>query len=114
MIAENENSTINKKPIPLSTSADIGTPLRVKESSRKIEIVHDLEKTFRPRYKTDYFGLNGSVRKPRYVTDRDGNHFVMLRVIIVLPVSYSFVFINIVDTCQYSWCDKGRLVNVTR
>jgi hypothetical protein len=58
----------------------VGVPLRVLKPSHKIEIVHDLEEKYRPRYKSDYFAQNGKNRKPRYVTDRSGNHYVTLKV----------------------------------
>ncbi|CAF0946196.1 unnamed protein product [Rotaria sp. Silwood1] len=70
----------NKKSIPLSLSVDVGVPKLLLNLCPKIELVHELEETFRPRYKSDYFAQNGTTRKPRYVTDRRGNHYVSLRV----------------------------------
>ncbi len=69
-----------KKTIFLSSSVGVGLPQRVLKPSHKIEIVHDLEENYRPRYKSDYFAQNGVKRKPRYVTDRHGSHYVTLKV----------------------------------
>ncbi|CAF1369350.1 unnamed protein product [Rotaria magnacalcarata] len=77
---QNENVKSHKEPILLSTSVDVGVPQRSSQYSHKIEIVHELEEKFRPRYKSDYFAQNGTKRKPRYVADRFGNHYIMLRV----------------------------------
>ncbi|CAF3395951.1 unnamed protein product [Rotaria socialis] len=77
---QNENVNSHKEPIFLSTSVDVGVPQRSSQCSHKIEIVHELEEKFRPRYKSDYFAQNGTKRKPRYVADRFGNHYIMLRV----------------------------------
>ncbi|UJR34769.1 hypothetical protein I4U23_027548 [Adineta vaga] len=49
------------------------------QNSIKLEIVNDLEEIYRPRYKSDYFSQNGRIRKPRYVADRVGNHYVTLK-----------------------------------
>jgi hypothetical protein len=70
----------NKKPILLSPSVGVGVPQRLLKPSHKIEIVYELEEKYRPRYKSDYFAQNGKKRKPRYVTDRQGNHYVTLKV----------------------------------
>ncbi|CAF1026984.1 unnamed protein product [Rotaria sordida] len=70
----------SNKPIFLSSSVDVGIPKTLLQSSHKIELVNELEETFRPRYKSDYFAQNGKTRKPRYVADRRGNHFITLRV----------------------------------
>lgn len=71
----------NKVPIFLSTSVGIGESQAFFGPAPKIEIAYDLEETYRPRYKSDYFAQNGRNRKPRYVTDRLGNHYVTLKVI---------------------------------
>ncbi len=70
----------NKKPILLSSSVGVGAPQRLAKPSRKIEILSDLEEKYRPRYKSDYFAQSGKNRKPRYVTDRQGNHYITLKV----------------------------------
>ncbi|CAF0936314.1 unnamed protein product [Adineta ricciae] len=70
----------SKKSIALSSSVGVGFSQRLPITSSKIEIVHDLEKKYRPRYKSDYFGQNGKNRKPRYVADRIGNHFISIKV----------------------------------
>lgn len=67
----------NKKEISLSDSVAVGQPLR---SAHRIELVYPLEKTYRPRYKSDYFAQNGLKRKPRYVADQYQNHYVTLKV----------------------------------
>jgi len=59
----------------------VGVPQKAVISSHKIAIVFELEEFFRARYKSDYFGQNGKSRKPRYVADRHGNHFITLKVI---------------------------------
>jgi hypothetical protein len=70
----------NKKPIFLSSSVGVGIPQRLFKTSHKIELLCELEEKYRPRYKSDYFAQNGKKRKPRYVTDRHGNHFITLQV----------------------------------
>ncbi len=82
----------NKKPISLSSSVGVGVPHRILKPSHQIELVHDLEEKFRPRYKSDYFAQNGKNRKPRYVTDRLGNHFITLKVISTLITRHSYSF----------------------
>ena len=67
----------NKKEILLSDSVAVGQPIR---SAHRIELVYPLEKTYRPRYKSDYFAQNGLKRKPRYVADQHQNHYVTLKV----------------------------------
>ncbi|CAF2464855.1 unnamed protein product [Rotaria sp. Silwood2] len=79
-IDEKKNVKSNKKQIPLSSSVDIGVPKVLLNSSQKIELVYELEETFRPRYKSDYFAQSGKTRKPRYVADRHNNHYISLRV----------------------------------
>ena len=65
-------------PIVLSRSVGIGIP---QNPIHKIDVVYPLEESFRPRYKSDYFTQNGTTRKPRYVADRTGNHFITLKVL---------------------------------
>jgi len=79
-IDKNKKVKSNKKPILLSSSVGVGVPQKLVKPFHKIEIVNDLEETYRPRYKSDYFAQNGTKRKPRYVTDRDGNHYITLKV----------------------------------
>lgn len=77
----------SKKRIPkennikLSGSVGVGQVHTPPRASSKIQLVHPLEETYRPRYKSDYFAQNGTIRKPRYVADREGNHFISLKVI---------------------------------
>jgi hypothetical protein len=71
----------NIKHVPLSQSVDVTMPKKPKDSSTGIKIVYDLEPIHKPRYKSDCFSQNGNIRKPRYVADRFGNHFVTLEVI---------------------------------
>lgn len=79
----------NKIPIELSSSVGVGIPQRLSKPIHKIDIMHDLEEQYRPRYKSDYFAQNGRTRKPRYVTDRQGNHYVSLKVKSILLTLYS-------------------------
>jgi len=46
----------------------------------QLQLSHPLEDTYRARYKSDYFPQKGSVRRPRYVADNAGNHFITLQV----------------------------------
>ncbi|CAF1348688.1 unnamed protein product [Adineta steineri] len=68
-------------PIPLSQSIQVTLPKKPKDPLHKIRIVYDLEETHRPRYKSDCFSQDGTVRKPRYVADQMGNHFVTLEIL---------------------------------
>jgi len=65
----------------LSGSVGVTMPKKLKDSSHRIEIVNDLEANYKPRYKSDYFSQDGNVRKPRYVADQLGNHYVTIKVI---------------------------------
>ncbi|CAF4396285.1 unnamed protein product, partial [Rotaria sordida] len=56
--------------IPLSESVGVTMPKQSQNLSHRIEIVHDLEIGYKPRYKSDYFSQDGTIRKPRYVADR--------------------------------------------
>ncbi|UJR25781.1 hypothetical protein I4U23_007134 [Adineta vaga] len=72
--------------ILLSQCVDVGQPqINMKEQSHAIAIVHDLEECFRARYKSDYFAQNGRKRKPRYIMDALGNHFVTVQVPVNVP-----------------------------
>jgi hypothetical protein len=82
----------NKKQILLSSSVGVGIPQRSIKPAQKIEIVYDLEEKYRPRYKSDYFAQNGTTRKPRYVTDRQGNHYITLKVKSTLLMLHSYSF----------------------
>ncbi|CAF1022742.1 unnamed protein product [Adineta steineri] len=79
-IEKNKKVRTQKKAILLSSSVGVGQPKQSSNPSNKIKLVHDLEEKYRPRYKSDYFANNGTTRKPRYVTDRDGNHYISLQV----------------------------------
>lgn len=50
------------------------------QNSFELQIVNDLEHEFRLRYKADYFTRDGSLRCTSYVSDRQGNHYVTLKV----------------------------------
>ncbi|CAF2313106.1 unnamed protein product [Rotaria sp. Silwood2] len=67
--------------IPLSKSVGVTIPKQSLNSLHQIDIVHDLELSYKPRYKSDYFSQDGTIRKPRYVADRIGNHFVTINVV---------------------------------
>jgi NAD-dependent DNA ligase len=76
----NKQAKSKSNNISLSQSVGVTIPKKVKNASHSIEIVHDLERTYKPRYKSDYFSQDGMVRKPRYVADQNENHFVTLKV----------------------------------
>jgi hypothetical protein len=82
-VYSDENARISSKSnyILLSQSVDVTMPKKTKDSSHRIEIVHDLEVNHKPRYKSDYVSQDGTVRKPRYVADQLGNHYVLVKVI---------------------------------
>ncbi|CAF2035181.1 unnamed protein product [Rotaria magnacalcarata] len=70
----------NTKQIDISPSVGVRqTQISIK-SSPKIQICYPLEQYYRPRYKSDYFTHDGKIRRPRYITDACGNHFVTLQV----------------------------------
>ena len=69
-----EKREAKKKPIPLSESVALTT------SPYYIELIGPLEASYRARYKSDYFANNGIVRKPRYVADHNGHHYIPLKV----------------------------------
>lgn len=66
--------------VELSRSVGVGRVPSFVRQSHKISLVYELEETYRPRYKSDYFAQNGTTRKPRYVADRNNNHFITLKV----------------------------------
>ena len=61
--------------IELSTSVAVTVP-----TPNQLKIVYQLEDTYRARYKSDYFPQSGSFRRPRYVADKGGNHYVTIQV----------------------------------
>ncbi|CAF3787478.1 unnamed protein product [Adineta steineri] len=79
-IIKGEKIYSNTKQVALSQSVGVGQTQNIPKPSQKISIPYDLEESFRPRYKSDYFAQNGKNRKPRYVADRIGNHFVTIKV----------------------------------
>jgi len=87
LIDKNKKAKSNKKQILLSSSVGVGV-----KPSHNIEIVYELEEKYRPRYKSDYFAQNGTTRKPRYVTDRQGNHYITLKVKSTLLKLHSYSF----------------------
>jgi hypothetical protein len=64
----------NDQSILLSQSVAVTVP-----TPNQLSLVHALEDTYRARYKSDYFPQKGEVRRPRYVADNVGNHFVTLQ-----------------------------------
>jgi len=78
----------SKTSIPLSNSVAV-----INSKSKQLQLLYPLEDTYRARYKSDYFPQNGQVRKPRYVADTVGNHFVTLK----MPSDY----INVDLTDKY-------------
>ncbi len=100
----------NAKQIELSQSVGVGLPQKTLTPSHKVHIVHALEEFFRPRYKSDYFAQNGKSRKPRYVADRIGNHFITLQVRKFFSLNSIFL-INISGAFWYPWANPSRLAN---
>ena len=84
------NSDRDHSFVTLSESVDISAPTHLFLVSHRINIKYDLEETYRGRYKSDYFGMNGKNRKPRYVADREGNHFITLEVIVLNDCCFFF------------------------
>jgi hypothetical protein len=72
-LAPTKTSTDQSILLSKSVAVSVQTP-------NQLQIVHPLEDTYRARYKSDYFPQTGAVRRPRYVADNDGNHFVTLQV----------------------------------
>lgn len=56
-------------------------------ASSRLQLLHPLEETYRPRYKSDYFPQKGAVRRPRYVADNAANHYITIQVKYALPWS---------------------------
>jgi hypothetical protein len=50
------------------------------QNSVELQIVNDLQDRYRLRYKSDYVSPRGLFRRPRCVKDRQGNHYVTLKV----------------------------------
>jgi hypothetical protein len=80
LLGNDKKSQSSTNPIELSQSVGVGLPQKIMKASHKVHIMYPLELFFRPRYKSDYFAQNGKSRKPRYVADRHGNHFITLQV----------------------------------
>ncbi|CAF1091317.1 unnamed protein product [Didymodactylos carnosus] len=77
-IISNDNKLYNDvSPGNIQLSKSVGV---INALSKQLQLVYPLEETFRLRYKSDYFPQNGHVRKPRYVSDGVGNHFVSLKI----------------------------------
>lgn len=66
--------------VSLSTSVDVTGVSGPEIFTDRLQIVYPLEEYYRQRYKSDCFAQNGTVRSPRYVCDRNGNHFITLTV----------------------------------
>jgi hypothetical protein len=94
-IEKNKKVQSNRKQIPLSQSVGVGPLQNLSKRSPKIIVVYPLEELFRPRYKSDYYTQNGKVRRPRYVADRVGNHFITLKVILIFFMNFSFIILSI-------------------
>ncbi|CAF0855966.1 unnamed protein product [Adineta ricciae] len=83
---------IPRSTVEKSTNASLGQAISLSNSvavtdlaSNPLKLLHPLESTYRPRYKSDYFPQNGIVRRPRYVTDDHENHYVTL----IMPHEYN-------------------------
>ncbi|UJR23130.1 hypothetical protein I4U23_026150 [Adineta vaga] len=96
-IGKSSKKNKNKKPIPLSSSVAVGVPQRIIPVSHEIKLVFDLEAKYRPRYKSDYFTNSGSIRKPRYVADRSGNHYISVKVPIDIQGQIRIDWVTIPD-----------------
>ena len=70
-------STRNQHDQSISLSASVAVTL---PTPHQLKLAYPLEDAFRPRYKSDYFPSKGAARRPRYVADDSGNHFVSLQV----------------------------------
>ena len=64
-----------RQSIALSESVAVTVP-----TPNQLQLVTPLEETYRARYKSDYFPQNGISRRPRYVSDSSGRHYVKLKV----------------------------------
>ena len=76
----NENGQTNDERILLSSSVGVGVPQLVRIPYPKIALPYSLETEYRLRYKSDYMSQTGKLRKPRYITDEGGRHFVTVQV----------------------------------
>lgn len=67
-----------------------------------IRLISPIEKTYRARYKSDYFPQNNAPRKPRYIADLHGNHFLQIQVYRVYNHFRFFIgyFILFCSVCQ--------------
>ncbi len=86
----------------LSESVGVTLPKKFGNTSGPIQIVHDLEVNYKPRYKSDYFSQHGNIRPPRYVADRLNNHYVSIRVI-ELQQNLSFIYYLCLLFCRSHW-----------
>lgn len=80
--SQNEKSITkisSDQSINLSRSVAVTNP-----TPKSLQLKHPLEDTYRPRYKSDYFPSKGSVRRPRYVADNAGHHYITLQ----MPTEY--------------------------
>lgn len=57
------------------------------DTPNRLQLVCPLEESFRARYKSDYFPQKGEPRRPRYVADSKGHHYVTLQVRIRISLS---------------------------
>ena len=78
--------------VPLSQSVAVPRTKQELTTTPAIEIVHELEETYKPRYKTDNLSQGKVIRSPRYVTDRYGNHYITLKVTLITSM-YSSTYI---------------------
>lgn len=83
-IIENEVFFVKIYLILVTTSSSLPPSDCTGESQTKLRLVYPLESFYRARYKSDYFPQNGIVRKPRYIADSAGNHFITLQVKIMI------------------------------
>lgn len=60
--------------IELSKSVAVTVP-----TPNQLKIIYQLEDTYRARYKSDYFPQSGSFRRPRYVADKEGHHYITIQ-----------------------------------
>jgi len=67
--------TSQDQSISLSRSVAVTNP-----APNSLQLMYPLEDTYRPRYKSDYFPSKGAVRRPRYVADNAGHHYISLQV----------------------------------
>ncbi|CAF1612074.1 unnamed protein product [Adineta ricciae] len=83
---------ILRSTVEKTTNASLGQAISLSNSvavtdlaSNPLKLRYPLESTYRPRYKSDYFPQNGIVRRPRYVSDAEENHYVTL----IMPHEYN-------------------------